>query len=126
MVLRGVCPTSTGHVVGGVDRSTLALSIYRSKGKRRAIPTERAPGRSFLGRHAGRSVTFRTRLEIEVSRQNQEERRRRRRDENWSGFMVARHTIAMAMTVLLHAVAGNGQKRKNERMIQNATATTAR
>jgi hypothetical protein len=27
---------------------------------------------------------------------------------------------------LFHAVAGNGQKRKNERMIQKATATTAR
>jgi hypothetical protein len=36
---------------------------------------------------------------------------------------VAKHTIAIATMVLFHAVAGNGQKRKNERMIQKATAT---
>jgi hypothetical protein len=61
-----------------------------------------------------------------VSGQNREARGRRRRDENWSGFMVAKQTIASATTVLFHAVVGNGQKRNSERMIQNPTATTAR
>jgi hypothetical protein len=40
--------------------------------------------------------------------------------------MVAKHTIAIATTVLFQAVVGNGQKKKNERITQNATTATAR
>jgi hypothetical protein len=40
--------------------------------------------------------------------------------------MVAKHTIAIATTVLFQAVVGSGQKKKNERITQNATTATAR
>jgi hypothetical protein len=90
---------------------------FSFQARRGADTDERASGRSLLGRNAGRAATFRTRLEIQASRQNRKERTRRRPEENWSGSMVASHAIAIATTVLFQAVAGNGQKRKNERMI---------